>query len=331
MSFKENVYVEKYIKTLGEQGKSESTIEGEVKILKLFLKKINGKDLKQVEDVDIQDWQINLLNQGKKPSTVTRYSRVIQRFLRELGLNVKVTYPKSYPIREPCFLSVEQLKALYECTDNPRDRVIIALFTETGIRTSELINLRKKNIFEQSIIMSPLPPYRVLNLPDIVQTYLTDYINSKSYLKEDDLIFSTGVNKAHDKLSYATLNFIFKNITEKLSKTCSIPYKITPQTLRNTFIYLQLIRGVPVELIRKQLGLKKSDTIKKIKSQVKESDGLKTSMLVECYKCKSTIQPHMKICPYCFTDLPNLLCVKCKRLVKRDFKFCPYCGYPLKP
>ncbi len=330
MSFKENFYIEKYIELLNRQGKSESTIDGVVKILKLFLKKIKDKKLEQIENVDIQDWQINLLNQGKKPSTVTRYTRVIHRFLKSFNVNLKVTYPKFYPKKDLHFLSVDQLKALYECTNDLRDKAIISLFTETGIKTSELINLRRRNLFERSIIISPFPPYRVLNLSDTAQTYLIDYINSKSYLNEDDFIFSTGVNNPRGKLSYASLNFIFKNITERLSETCSIPYKITPQILRNTFIYLQLIKNVPVELVRKQLGLKKSNIIKKIKSQIKESDNLKTTMLVECFNCKSMIQPHMKICPYCFNELPNLLCVKCSRLVKRDYNYCPHCGYFLK-
>ncbi|WEU40200.1 MAG: zinc ribbon domain-containing protein [Candidatus Odinarchaeum yellowstonii] len=330
MSFKENFYIQKYVETLREQGKSASTIEGVVKILKLFLKNIEGKDLKQVEDVDVQEWQINLLNEGRKPSTVTRYTRVVYNFLKVFGVHLKVVYPKQHLKNNLRFLTVDQLKALYECTDDPKDRAIISLFTETGIKTSELINLRRRNFFEQSIILPHLQTYRVLNLPDIVNVYLIDYLNSKSCIGEDDLIFSTGVNTPQGKLSYASLNFLFKNITEKLSKACSIHYKITPQILRNTFIYLQLIRGVPVELIRRQLGLKKPNIIKKIKAQVKETDNLKAVMLVECSNCKSMIQPHMKICPYCFADLPNLICPECNRFVKRDFKFCPYCGFNLK-
>ncbi|MEM2109426.1 MAG: zinc ribbon domain-containing protein [Candidatus Odinarchaeota archaeon] len=326
----ENHYIEKYVAMLKTQGKSESTIEGELKIIKLFLNNAAGKDPTLIGDFDIQEWQINLLNRGKKPSTVTRYTRVIYRFLKTLGVTVKVAYPRSYGDGGVRFLNLEQLKALYECLDDPRDKAIISLFAETGIKTSELINLRRRNVFEQSLIISPFQPYRVLNLTDTAQLYLVEYLNSKTYLNEEDLIFSTGVNNPHGKLSYASLNFIFKNITRRLSKTFRLSYKITPQILRNTFIYLQLVRGVPLELIRKQLGLKKSYSIQKIKALVKDQDDTGMRMLVECFKCKSMIQPHMKICPYCFNDLPNLVCDKCGRLVKRDFKFCPYCGGLLK-
>jgi integrase/recombinase XerD len=56
--------------------------------------------------------------------------------------------------KEPGILYREQYKALlYEASDNPRDYAIIMTFLQTGIRLSELANLRLEDMdFENKVL-----------------------------------------------------------------------------------------------------------------------------------------------------------------------------------
>lgn len=329
MSNANRKYLVKYENILKAQNKSFTTVTGLLKIIKVFINSIDGKDINKLQNVDVQDWQIKLMNDGKKPSTVTRYSRVVQHFLRLIGAEINITYPRFKDSRQIYFLDLSQVKVIYECLDDSREKALVSLFLETGLKTSELINLRKRNIVEHSLIISPQPPYRILNLSETAQYYLVEYINSKKFLKEGDYIFSTGLNSSQSRLSYASINFIFKNITKRFSDVINIPYVITPRILRNTFIYLQLVKGVPIALIKTQLGLKNDYAIRKIKESVGGHPNVRGEVLISCLKCGSQILPHMKICPYCYSDLPNFICSNCHNPVRIDFKYCPYCSTAL--
>ena len=78
--------------------------------------------------------------------------RAIMTFYNWLASNYELKNPMSNmpaPILSKVImpsLTVEEVKHLIELTDNIRDKAIIALFVESGLRVSELANIRVKDI-----------------------------------------------------------------------------------------------------------------------------------------------------------------------------------------
>ncbi|MHA1836039.1 MAG: tyrosine-type recombinase/integrase, partial [Candidatus Odinarchaeia archaeon] len=311
MNFENITILNNYIEKLRKSNIHPTTVNGELKILKIFLKHLNDKTVKNVESIDIQEWQIKLFNEGKQVSTINRYVKVVKKFLKFLNINIETTLIEKDKNNEIRVIEPNLVKLIYEVLYTSKEKAIVSLFLETGLKTSEVVNLKMKNIIDETVLLSPTKPIRVINLNDISKQYLWEYINSIPLLSNEDFIFFTGLINKPRKLTYPMLNYMFKNINERITKFRKLPFPITPQVLRNTFIYNQIIKGVPFYLIKNHLGLKNEHVIKEISNRIKRKEKLILN-LTKCSKCGLELLPHMKVCPNCFAGLENLICKKCK-------------------
>ncbi len=110
-----------------------------------FLTEVNADAAKR-EDIEI------FLLQFTNPGNRHAYYRVIKTFYnwRELSLDLagpmkNMTAPKLGKLILPR-LTREQVFILLEFTDNVRNKAIIAVFTESGLRLSELTNIKPQDI-----------------------------------------------------------------------------------------------------------------------------------------------------------------------------------------
>ncbi|MHA1410335.1 MAG: tyrosine-type recombinase/integrase [Candidatus Odinarchaeia archaeon] len=330
ISVNNEILRDRFIQSLKQRNMSDTTIKGIYKVINLFLKFLGEKSLKAVQDVDVKVWQINLMNQNKKTSTILRYSKIIDRFLNFLNVPVKIEYPQQPAESDIHFLTYNEIRLIYQNLISPREKAIISLFLEAGLKTAELINLRKKNLVEPTIILSPIKPIRIIDLNQKAQYYLMEYLNSIEYLTPDSYVFFVKHEHRTSPLSYSMLNFIFKGVIERIRKNTDVDLQITPQILRNTFIYQCLLDGVPINLIKIRAGLKSSYKIRKIQSNIKNKEFSHSVKLDKCSNCESEILVHMKVCPYCFNNINNFVCPNCSNPIFIDYIYCPYCGTKLK-
>ena len=160
----------------------------------------------------------------------------------------------------PDILNVEEISKMINSIDEKenfgqRNKTIIEILYGTGIRVSELIELRISNIFFKENIIRVLgkgEKERFVPLGIKAKKSINDYINTKRSLQRIDessndiLILS----KYGKKLTRHMIFTLIRNI----SKNCGINKKIRPHTFRHSFAYHLLKNGADLRSIQLILG-----------------------------------------------------------------------------
>lgn len=135
-----------------------------------------------------------------------------------------------------------------------RNKTIIEVLYGTGIRVSELVNLKLSNIFFKESILKVNgkgDKERFVPLGKIASTEIKTYINIRDRMKIDskntDILF---INRYGRKL---TRSMIFKIITDA-SRSIGLEKKISPHTLRHSFATHLLKNGADLRTIQLILG-----------------------------------------------------------------------------
>ncbi|MGB9830551.1 MAG: tyrosine-type recombinase/integrase [Fervidicoccus fontis] len=143
--------VEKFISESNQY--SEKTKRCIRDALRLFFK-FCPKNLEDVTKKDIKQWLFYLAQNEKAPGTIYSYLYALKRFFEycreENIVPINPTYgiknpklPKSLPCTIP---QRELLEILETSKDRPLDRAILEVLYVTGVRVSELINIRIEDI-----------------------------------------------------------------------------------------------------------------------------------------------------------------------------------------
>tara|TARA_Y100000817_G_scaffold211720_1_gene166285 strand:- start:63 stop:671 length:609 start_codon:yes stop_codon:yes gene_type:complete len=160
----------------------------------------------------------------------------------------------------PDILNVEEISQMINSIDEKenfgqRNKTIIEILYGTGIRVSELIELRISNIFFKENIIRVLgkgEKERFVPLGIKAKKSINDYINTKRSLQRVDessndiLILS----KYGKKLTRHMIFTLIRNI----SKNCGINKKISPHTFRHSFASHLLKNGADLRSIQLILG-----------------------------------------------------------------------------
>ena len=134
-----------------------------------------------------------------------------------------------------------------------RNKTILELLYSSGIRISELVNIKTPNYDSEEClirIMGKGSKERIVPLGDYAINIMNDYLNNYRPLinkKHTDYVF---INNRGDKISR---QFIFKVIKKEALKK-GIKKDISPHTLRHTFATHLLKNGADLRIIQELLG-----------------------------------------------------------------------------
>ncbi|MFC1566798.1 tyrosine recombinase XerC [bacterium] len=160
--------------------------------------------------------------------------------------------------RIPSFLTQDEMDALLDAPDDGtlfglRDRTVFEVFYSTGIRISELTNMRYNDIdfFGETIsIRGKGNKERIVpigrNSLSVVKKYC-DERNKKFKLNNRSFIF---INRKGEHINVRSI----RRIVEKYIKKVSIIKKISPHTLRHTFATHLLNAGCDLKSVQDMLG-----------------------------------------------------------------------------
>ena len=208
----------------------------------------------------------NYLNTLKySSSTISNITTSIRSFYKYLMLNNKIKYNPfslvSAPKKEkkiPKFLYYNELDVLFNTPDiktplGIRDRLILELLYATGMRNSELVNVKIKDIDlinKQIKIMGKGSKERYVFFGDYALEYLNLYLNdARNKLikcKTDNLL----INNKGTSLEDRGLRVIINDLIEK----SALDIKISPHTLRHTFATHLLDNGCDILTVEELLG-----------------------------------------------------------------------------
>jgi integrase len=112
-----------------------------------------NKRVGYVTDAQVEEWITGFIDRGRAPGTVNRYRGdlttfnrwcITQGFTRSEWLASMPTEPD--PERDWTQLTADQLLRLLDAAPHPRDRCMVALAMNTGLRINEITKLRVKDV-----------------------------------------------------------------------------------------------------------------------------------------------------------------------------------------
>ncbi|MBI4970329.1 MAG: site-specific tyrosine recombinase XerD [Candidatus Omnitrophica bacterium] len=238
--------------------------ERDLKDYLAFLEKTKISDLADVNPKEIRDFLMQLKDRRLASSTISRHLvavKIFHRFLvRERHLRRDTTSslesPKTWK-RLPYALSIQDVEKILKVpnarTDRGRrDRAILELFYATGMRVSEIVNLKLSDVNLESSFLKCTGKgnkERVIPLGHLAQEAIQSYLaceRSKAKTKAPELFIS----QQKKKISRQSLWKIIK----QYGRGAHINKRITPHTLRHSFATHLLERGADLRVVQELLG-----------------------------------------------------------------------------
>jgi len=159
----------------------------------------------------------------------------------------------------PKFLYFNELEELFEIPDlntslGVRDRLILELLYSTGVRVSELVNIKLSDINENDKtirILGKGSKERIVIYSTVCKDILKKYLqNSRCKIKGSNQTNYLILNLKGTKLSTKSV----RNIINKYINQSTIKKHISPHTLRHTFATHLLDNGADLKAVQELLG-----------------------------------------------------------------------------
>ncbi|MCF6128214.1 tyrosine-type recombinase/integrase [Flavobacterium sp. AS60] len=214
----------------------------------------------------IRSWIVSLSDDGISNASINRKISSLKSFYKFLLKTKQIESspllkhkalkaPKKIQIpfsEKELDLVLNQIK-YKEGFEGVRDKLIVDLFYTTGIRRTELINLKTQNIdlSNKTIkVIGKRNKERIIPILTIIEEQIKKYLSERSSIqdvKEPDYFFllTNGV-KLNDSFVYRLINYYFSNVSEKVKKS--------PHILRHTFATHLLNNGADINSVKELLG-----------------------------------------------------------------------------
>jgi site-specific recombinase XerD len=216
---------------------------------------------------DIEGFMQYLAGRGMSGVTRVRKLAAIRKFFAFMAENDILTANPANTIKgarreekEPNILYKEQYKALlYEASDNIRDYAIIQTFLQTGIRLSELVNLRVEDVDLEHRLLTVRQGKgkkdRQIPLVDEAVKALRNYkrYRNTELILDDEIFFLT---KNGTSLNVSTVKYL----VSKYVKKAGIRKKVSVHTLRHTFGAHKADKHMSLATLQELMGHKKKET-----------------------------------------------------------------------
>lgn len=214
----------------------------------------------------IRSWIVDLVNNNISIRSVKRKISTLKSFYKYLLREGLISYnpvdkvltPKA-DNKLPAFINKKHMDVLLDDIDfgidykGIRNKLIIEMFYNTGIRVSELINLKMNdvNIFELRLrVIGKRNKERIIPFTRVFKDSLQRYLNIRKDKfrsgSEDYLFLTEKSKKMYPKLVYRIVNRYLNLITTIEKKS--------PHVLRHTFATHMLNAGADLNAIKELLG-----------------------------------------------------------------------------
>jgi len=254
-----------------ERNYSVHTLSGYVRDVKQFESyiKVNSEnaffDPKTVDSDQIRNWMVFLLEGHVTPSSVNRKLSALKSFFRYLVKKGEITnnparhitgpktgHPLPYFIKEKEMGNLLDNGSFGDDFEGVRDRLVIEMLYETGVRRSELANIRTTSIdfgLQLIKVTGKRNKQRLIPFAGRLKDMMIVYLGKRNDIEnvESDWFF---IRKNGKPLSPA----IIYNIVRKSLSEIPMLAKRSPHVLRHSFATDMLNNGAELNAVKELLG-----------------------------------------------------------------------------
>ena len=275
------------------------------------------------------------------PSTISDFKKVLKKFVKysndgelpKFWNDIHSEKIKSRYSAADQMISYDELQSLLNACKNQRDKALVSLLWDSGIRASELLQLKVKDFQKSSDGL-----YAVLNIQQGSKTYkqrtviltgdsvvlVPQYIEFlKDFLKDkfsDDgfLFIGIGKEKPGENLTYDDLRMII----QKVRMRSGIQKPISPHLFRHTCATRMASENLPVEVFTRQMGWSSNKMIDNY-SHLNSKDQIKAILKAQGIPItdEELKKPLSKV---------NRRCPRCHVVNTGSARFCSNCGSPMR-
>ena len=255
---------------LVERGLSNNTIQSYQNDLKKAAEYFTSQNLSSWSDIDryaVLNLLAHLTNLGQSRTTIGRQVSSLRQFYQYLLRQHRVmndpmalvTVPKGQR-HLPTVLTQDEVRRMLAVPDTGkkmgiRDRAILEVMYATGMRVSELTNLRLNDLHLDVHLVQPLgkgDKERIIPIGEVAESWLNRYLQS---VRAPQL-----VNKPAS--DFVFLNARAKQLTrqaiwqliKKTAQAAQIDKDVTPHTMRHSFATHLLENGADLRAVQEMLG-----------------------------------------------------------------------------
>ena len=250
---------------------SDNTVEAYGRDIDAFARFLAGrdKDLDEATNTDVVAYLMDLKSGGRSRSTVNRKLASLRVFYKFMIGTRRIQEDPTEEIKSPKiarkdidYLSYEDVIALLEEPDNSikgkRDKALFEVLYATGVRVSEIIEMRLKDVNLRMGFVSCSGTHgraRIVPMGIPAQEALREYLehSRKIMMKNQD---------PEDPESMLFVNYLgepmtrqgFWKILKQYADKAGIEEKLTPQTLRNSFAMHMVQNGIDIKSLQELMG-----------------------------------------------------------------------------
>lgn len=247
-----------------EKGLSNNTYESYKVDIQQFIDWINRESINiyEINNLTLKKYRL-LLKSNYQNSSITRKITALKgfiKYLEELNIlqtplifNDHITNEKKLPT----VLTEDEMNALIHIVkknklSGKRDAAILELMYATGIRVSELVELRIDQYFEEEMFIRVIGKgnkERILPFGQYAKESISEYLTARQKIQGSNQSYLF-ISNQKKKLSRQS---IWKMI-KKYANQANLSQDITPHTIRHTFATHLLNHGVDLRIIQELLG-----------------------------------------------------------------------------
>ncbi len=259
-----------------ERRLASGTVKYYVEVVEQFARFMESRQVAEVEEIngtDVRDWQMSLMDAGKRPGTVVKDMAALRAWFKYLRMHqglgrdimARVVPPKR-PERLPVFFRESEVEQIYsedfpDTFDGQMERLVLRMLYETGMRRSELAGLTLSSVDLSSLsikVRGKRNKERIIP----IEAELAHNISRYLALREETMAVQAAQCPGMELTDRLFVNSKGKpvsdgkvyRIVERYMRPLSHAERTSPHVFRHTFATHMLNEGANIDAIKELLG-----------------------------------------------------------------------------